>query len=289
MTWRQGVLDSHLDAVHALVAELADQRHVPHGLATLFEDPLVARLQPQRREVVGEPADGWRIAAPVVVDDDHDRPARRGDVVQRLPAHPAGQRSVADDRDHVAVAMPGQLERLGQAVGVRQRRTGVAGLHPVMLAFAARRIARQAALLAQCVEVVAPARHHLVHVGLVARVEDDRVVRRVEHAMQRKRELHHTEIGAEMPAGCSDLMDQKFTDFLCQIAQLRLREVLQIGGTADLFKHQVSVRTGLRLSPVETRRCRAHRRGPRPQFRTDEFADRPRCGSTTRTKPVHLR
>ena len=55
--------------------------------------------------------------------------------------------------------------------------------------------------------------------------------------MQGKRELHHTEVGAEMPAGCSDLVDQEFADFLCQIAQLRLREVLQISGTADLFKH----------------------------------------------------
>jgi hypothetical protein len=40
-----------------------------------------------------------------------------------------------------------------------------------------------------------------------------------------------------MPAGCSHLVDQKFTDFLRQIAQLRLREVLQISGAADLFKH----------------------------------------------------
>ena len=71
----------------------------------------------------------------------------------------------------------------------------------------------------------------------MAGVEDDRVVRRVEHAVQRERELHHAEVGAEMPAGCSDLVDQEFADFLCQIAQLRLRQVLQICGTADLFKH----------------------------------------------------
>jgi len=68
-------------------------------------------------------------------------------------------------------------------------------------------------------------------------VEDDRIVRRVEHAVQRQCELHHAQIGAEMPACCRDLMDQEFTDFLCQIAQLRLRKVLQISGTADLFKH----------------------------------------------------
>jgi hypothetical protein len=40
-----------------------------------------------------------------------------------------------------------------------------------------------------------------------------------------------------VPARRSDLVNQEFADFLCQIAQLVLRKVLQIGGTADLFKH----------------------------------------------------
>ena len=84
---------------------------------------------------------------------------------------------------------------------------------------------------------MAATRQHLVHVGLMAGVEDDRIVRRVEHAMQRQCELHYAEIGAEVPARCSDLVDQEFADFLCQIAQLVLRKMLQISGTADLFKH----------------------------------------------------
>ena len=54
-----------------------------------------------------------------------------------------------------------------------------------------------------------------------------------------------------MPARCSDLVDQKFADFLCQIAQLRLGKVLQISGTADLFKHSDSVRTDGCVSPTE--------------------------------------
>ena len=148
----------------------------------------------------------------------HDRPARGGDVVQRLPAHAAGQRAIADDRDHMPVAVPAQLERLGKPVGIGQRRTGVAGLDPVVVALAARRIARQAVLLAQRVELVAAPGQHLVHVGLMAGVEDDRVVRRVEHPVQRERELDHTEVGAEMPAGCSDLVDQELADLAGQIA-----------------------------------------------------------------------
>jgi hypothetical protein len=40
-----------------------------------------------------------------------------------------------------------------------------------------------------------------------------------------------------MPACCSDLVDQEFADFLRQFTQLSLGQVLQISGTADLFKH----------------------------------------------------
>ena len=173
----QRVLDAGLDAVHALVAELADDRHAPHRGAALLQQFLVARLQPQRGQMVGETADGRRVAAPVVVDHDDHRPTRRGDIVQRLPAHAAGERAVADDGDHMAVAVPGQLEGLCQPVGVGQRRRGVAGLHPVVLALAAAGVARQPALLAQRVEVVAAPRQHLVHIRLMTSVEDDRVVR----------------------------------------------------------------------------------------------------------------
>ena len=77
----------------------------------------------------------------------------------------------------------------------------------------------------------------------MAGVEDDRIVRRVEHPVQRERQLDDAEVGAEMPAGCSDLVDQELADLVGQIAQLRLGKVLQISGTADLFKHSVSVRT----------------------------------------------
>ncbi len=151
-------------------------RHAADGLAALLEDLLVAGLQAQRREVIGETADGRRIAAAVVVDDDHHGAARCGDVVQRLPAHATGQRPVTDDRDDMTVAVSGQLERLGKPVGVGQRRAGVAGLDPVVVALGARRIARKAVLLAQRVELVAATGQHLVHVGLMAGVEDDRIV-----------------------------------------------------------------------------------------------------------------
>ena len=167
---------------------------------------------------------------------------------------------------------------LAKPVGVGQRGAGVAGLDPVVLALAARRIARQPALLAQVVEVGAASRQHLVDVGLVAGVEDDRIVRRVEHPVQGERQLDDAQVGAEMSAGGSNLVDQEFTDLDREIVHLRLRQVLQISGTADLRKHRVSLRTGTWMRPVKARRRRARRRGPRRRSRARECGDTRHCG-----------
>jgi hypothetical protein len=231
---RQRVLDADLDAVHALVEELAEEGQATNGLAALLEQTLVARLQAKTGEMVGEAADRRRVAAAVVVDDDDHRALGRGDVVQRFPAHAARQGAVTDDRDHVAVAVTVELVGLGQAVGVGQRGAGMAGLHPVVLALAARRIAGQPTLLAQVVEVRAPTGEHLVDVGLMAGVEDDRVARRVEDPVQGECQLDDAQVGAEMSASGSNLGDEELADLQSEIVHLGLRQALQISGTADL-------------------------------------------------------
>jgi hypothetical protein len=50
-------------------------------------------------EVARELAGRRRVRPTVVVEHDHHRPVAGADVVQCLPAHPAGHRPVADHRD----------------------------------------------------------------------------------------------------------------------------------------------------------------------------------------------
>jgi len=69
--------------------------------------------------MVGHAADRRSIGTAVVVHDDHQWVLGRGDVVQGLPAHPAGQRTVADDDGHMSILTP-KRETLGHAVGVGQ-------------------------------------------------------------------------------------------------------------------------------------------------------------------------
>ena len=152
----QHVLDAALHAVQRVVDRLADDRRAAEGALHRAEHPLVAGREPQRGQVLGEAAGGRRVGPAVVVDDDDHRTVGGGDVVQRLPAHPAGERPVADDRDDHA-ALAAHRERLRQPVGVGQRGGRVRVLDPVVLALGPARVAGQPAAL--------PQRRHLARPG----------------------------------------------------------------------------------------------------------------------------
>ncbi len=64
----------------------------------------------------------------------------------------------------------------------------------------------------------------------MACVEQDRVVRRVEHAMERKRQLDHAEVGAEVSPGCRHLLDEEASDLTCELRDLARRETTHIVG-----------------------------------------------------------
>src|SRR5699024_9743082 len=176
----------------------------------------------QDPESVGQTAYRGRVGPAVVIDHDHQRPVVAGrDVVERLPAHPAGHRPVADHGDHRPVRFAAQRVRLGQPVRVGQRRGGVRGLDDVVLALRTARVPGQAAARAQTVEAVAPAPgEDLVDVGLVPGVEHERVARRVEDTVQGDGEVDHAEGGAEMSAGGGDLPDEEVADVAAELLQL---------------------------------------------------------------------
>ena len=68
----QRVLHPGLERVHAGVERRPDDRGAAQGVLAGLEHPLVAGLQPQRRQPVGEPTDRRGVGAAVVVDDDDE-------------------------------------------------------------------------------------------------------------------------------------------------------------------------------------------------------------------------
>ena len=179
------------------------------------------------------PADRRRVGAAVVVDDDHEvSVVVVGDVVERLPRHATGERAVADHGHHVAVLAPGAGERARDAVGPAQRARGVRGLHDVVRALRALRIAGETAARAQLREVLT-ARQQLVDVRLVSGVEDERVRRRVEDPMEGDRELDDPEVRAEVSAGAGDVLDEELADLGGELPQLIDAQRVEITGSGD--------------------------------------------------------
>ena len=78
--------------------------------------------------------------------------------------------------------------------------------------------------MADARQLVPPARQHLVGIGLVADVPEDLVARRIEHAVQRDRELARAQIGAEVAADLPDRVDDVLAHLLRELLELVLVE-----------------------------------------------------------------
>ncbi len=233
----QDVLEAFLHAVQGAVQRAADDGRAGQRGLDVVQHVLVALVDPEAGQVVGQAADG-RLVGPAVVVDHDDQPAVLGhrDVVQRLPGHAAGQGTVPDDGDHGPVGLAAQPVRLGQPVGVGQAGGRVRVLHQVMLGLGPARVPGQAAPLPQRAELAHPAGEQLVHVGLVPGVENDLVYRRVEHPVQGDGQLHHAQVGPQVAAGPRHDLDQQVPDFTGQDRQLAGVQLLHVARAGDGFQ-----------------------------------------------------
>ena len=114
----------------------------------------------------------------------------------------------------------------------------MAGAEGVVFALRALGEAREAAALAQRADALAPAGQDLVRIGLMADVPDDPVARRVEHIVQRDRQLDDAEARAEMAAGHRNRADGLGAQFFGEPHELAFVEFSQIGGRVDLIQQR---------------------------------------------------
>ena len=108
------------------------------------------------------------------------------------------------------------------------------GAHDVVLGLEERAERRQALVLADRREAVAPPGQHLVRVGLVADVPEDLVAGGVEQAVQGDGQLAGSEVGAEVATDLSDHVDHVGADLLRELLKLIVVEAFQILGAVDL-------------------------------------------------------
>ena len=107
------------------------------------------------------------------------------------------------------------------------------GAERVVFALGALGEAGKAAPLAQRADAVAPAGQDFVRIGLVADVPDEPVLGRVEHVMERDRQLDDAETGAEMAAGGGDGVDGLLAQLVGELTQLPAVEAAQVRRSLD--------------------------------------------------------
>ena len=119
-------------------------------------------------------------------------------------------------------------------------------LDVVVRAFFAVRVARQPAGLAQLFEPVLATGDDLVHVRLVAGVPQNRVGGRVEHSVQRQRQLDGAEVAAQVPGVLGDGLDDEVANLAGEFGQLRMTQFTEVGRLPNLLQPH----GGATLQPV---------------------------------------
>ena len=104
----------------------------------------------------------------------------------------------------------------------------MAGVKGIAVALLALREATHAAIFTHLIEAVPSSGQNLMGVRLMPDVPDQLVLRKIQHTVQRDRQLHDTEIGRQMTAVLADLFNEKRPDFRCELRQLLFVYLLDI-------------------------------------------------------------
>ena len=83
-------------------------------------------------------------------------------------------------------------------------------------------------------ELISPAGEDLVGVGLMANVDDQLVVRRVECVVQRDNQFDRSQARPGMPADLGKCFNHILANFVSERLELRLRQFPQVRGIVDL-------------------------------------------------------
>src|SRR5437660_3426095 len=156
----------------------------------------------------------------------------RLNIVDAFVADSTGKRGVACDHYDV-LAAAAQVASNSHTKRRGKRGPSVARAVAIVLAFRTEKKTVEAADMAHMFKTVEPAGKYFVPIALVTHIHHEAVARRVEHAMQRNRQLNYPEIRPEMTASLRKDFDQFIADFLRELWQILFAKGLDVGGRTD--------------------------------------------------------
>ena len=200
----------------------------------------MARHEPRQ---IGRHGASRRRDGHVVVIEDHDQPRVPGAcIVHGLIGHARRHGAVAD-HGHDIVGRALQVARHRHAQPRRDRGGGMGGPEGIIFALAAPGEAGEAFWLAQGADARATAGQNLVGIGLMADIPDQPVARRVEHVVQRHRQLDDAQACAQMAAGDGDGVDHLAPQLVRHLLQVAFWQIAKLMGRRRAVEER-SVRWG---------------------------------------------
>ena len=218
-----------IERAYVIEAQLLEERATRRNAARIFLRPLghlAQALGEEARQLLGDVteaaigvrgdhareigthgAHGRGDRHVVVIEHDHQAgPARTG-IVHRLIGHAGAHGTIADDGHHIALGTL-ELGRHRHTQPRRDRGRAVGRAEGIVLALGTLGETRETARLAQRTDAIPPSSQDLVWVALMADIEDQPVIGRVEDMMQRDSELDHAETRSQMAAGHRNRIDR---------------------------------------------------------------------------------
>ena len=172
----------------------------------------------------------------VVVHHDDDACAQLRRLVEALERLTARERAVADDSYDVLVRAL-HVARLLQTGGKAHGCGGMTHLEVVVLgAFCRRRVARNGVHVVDIAEETSgTTRKHLVRIALVADVEHELVLRRVEHVVKCHGSLNETEVRTDVSAVLAHAVEHSRACLVSHYVQCFYVQPFQVGWRLNLF------------------------------------------------------
>src|ERR1700680_1269931 len=220
-------------------------------------DAIVERIPLNRGQILRHRPHVWGDRHLVVVENDDEVALGRTRVVEAFVRQPAGQCSIAKNRDDLEV-LAIQIASDRNSVARGNRRARVSRAEGVVLALGALQKSGQPVLLAQSLESVSASSEEFVRVALMPHIPDNPVPRRIEHRVQRHGQLDHSKAGANVSTGSRTSLDEANAHLVGDGAQLVARHRLGIrggGGSVEdghFGRGRQDVRVTMKLATCES-------------------------------------
>ena len=173
----------------------------------------------------------------VVVVQDHQHIEVAGpSVVHALIRHASAERPIANHGHHFTWLLL-QARAHGHAQRGRDAGRRVGGAKGIVRALFSTWKPAQAIFLSQGVHAIAPTGQDFVAIGLMPHIPDDAVMGGVVDVVQRHRQLHRAQVGAQMTAGLGHAVQQLLAQRRRDLGQSLRRQPTQGAGIGQLVKH----------------------------------------------------